>query len=186
MSGRVSGRKKRWRLSLVLLIAGQIGCAEPQRFIPDDVPISASEEVRIVAGRGITFKTLDGAPVAAREIVVLPGEQSLRLDVRRSLKSLSDASLSDIYSVGSCRIRFESVAGSHYEVVARPFSTHDLKITEETGADGEERNLVGVTIHVVDEMRGSEYVAPPDACDLRLDCTKLNRSLSRPGSECDR
>ena len=174
-------------LALALATAGSValGCASgagpeaPKSEVPADRAV-------IRAGRGILFRTLAGAPVDARRVVVEPGMQSLRLNVRRNLKELGNPRVHNIYSVGSCRIRLDAKAGSDYEVMAVPFESRRLQFDEGTGPDGEERDFVGVTVRVLDSTLGSEYLAPPDACLLKFDCSRVDRGTLRPGSVCSK
>ena len=142
-------------------------------------------QIEIGAGRGVTFRTLAGAPVDSGRLVVDSGIQNLRFRVRRSLKELKDERLSEVYAVGSCRIRFESIPGSHYEVVAEPFSSRRMVYGDaKSGSKGEEKEMIGVAIKVIDLDTASQFLAPPDACEIKLDCRKVDRARIRPGEEC--
>ncbi len=64
--------------------------------------------------------------------------------------------------------------------------TRRLQFDEDAGPEGEERDIIGVTVHVFDESTGDEWIAPPESCSLRLDCSKINRTNLRPGHACDK
>lgn len=200
---RAAGTKIAAGLIAALGLAGCSGGQGPDAGEAATARVSGAalseSQIEIRAGRGITFRTLAGAPVDSSRLVVDSGVQNLRFRVRRSLKGLKDERLSEVYAVGSCRIRFESVPGTHYEVVAEPFSSvrmvygdRDEKGTARYGSrtvrddvpKGEEKEMIGVAIKVLDRDTLAQFLAPPDACEIKLDCRKVDRARIRPGEEC--
>ena len=80
--------------------------------------------------------------------------------------------------------RLETEAGEHYEVITRLISGERMVIAslDDTGESKQLR--VGMTIHVRNLTRDIEIRVPRDACDLRMDCRKIDRATLKPGPEC--
>jgi hypothetical protein len=160
------------------------GCTAPLNLVPGGSTVAPHEQVRIDAGSGVSFRTLDGAPARASTLLVAPGHRSLRFEVRRSLRKLDEQRLADIYRAGTCRIRLETNPGEHYEVTTRLVSYERYRVEgRETGGDAKQFR-VGITIHVRNLTRDVEVRVPGDACNLRMDCRKIDRATLKPGPEC--
>lgn len=187
--GERFGRVAAIAAGMIALGAFGLGCAGGSmeaignRLQPG--PTSVPEGSALIsAGEGVLMRTIDGGAVEKKETVASAGMRSIRVDVRRSLRDIKDDRLTNVYSVGSCRLRLSVQSGSRYRLEARPFTTRRLQFDEASGPQGEEREIIGVTVHVLDDVTGGEWVAPPDSCSLRLDCTRINRELLRAGDGC--
>jgi hypothetical protein len=172
------------RLIAIASLALALGCTRPLNLVSADSVIAPIDRVRIDAGHGVSFRSLDGAPARASTILVAPGNRSLRFEVRRNLHRLDEHRLEDVYRAGICRIRLETEAGEHYEVITRLISGERMVIAslDDTGKSKQLR--VGMTIHVRNLTRDIEIQVPRDACDLRMDCRKIDRATLKPGPEC--
>ena len=160
------------------------GCTTPLNLVPGDSTVASHERVRIDAGPGVSFRSLDGAPARASTILVAPGDRSLRFEVRRSLRRIDEDRLADIYRAGTCRIRLETKPGEHYEVTTRLVSEERYRIADRDTAGGSKQLRVGVTIHVRNLTKDTEVRVARGACDLRMDCRKIDRATVKPGPEC--
>ena len=170
---------------ILAFILAFVGCVGTANLIPRGSDFDPGDVVRIHAGRGVRFRSVDGARVQAANVLVLPGEHNLRFDVRRRLKGLDAERLEGIYEVGSCRIVLEAAPARSYEVSTRVFAEDRYQVVEEVAREDGARQIVGLTVHVIDLDTGKGFRAAPDACELELDCRKIDRFRAKPGSECN-
>ncbi len=177
----------RWRATCPVFgfVLVLIGCFGTANLIPKSVDFDPKQASRIHAGRGVRFRAVDGARVQAANVLVLPGEHHLRFDVRRGLKGLDEERLEGIYEVGTCRIIFDTKPEGHYEVLTRVFAEDRYQIIEDVPTADGSRQIVGLTVHVIDLDTGKDVRAAPEACELELDCHKIDRFSAKPGSECN-
>jgi hypothetical protein len=173
-----------WIFAVCLGYFGSLGCVGTANLIPRGADLAPGDEVRIDAGRGILFHSMDGHPVQAAAILALPGARSLRVKVRRKLRDLDGKPLEGVYQVGGCRIRMVAQAGQHYEVLARVFAEERTRLVTDAPAEDREQLMMGVTVHVLNVGSGSERRVPADACEFRVDCSKIDRFTSKAGREC--
>jgi len=69
-------------------------------------------------------------------------------------------------------------------VLTRVFAEDRYQIVDDPKREDGAKQIVGLTVHVIDLDTGKEFRAPPEACELKLDCRQIDRHRAKAGSEC--
>lgn len=174
-------------IAALLSLFFALGCG-PAKYLSSEFQVSGVAPARIDRGRGVRLSRVDGQRIDRRSILVEPGMRSLRFDVRRHMGPLDKETLEGIYRVGVCRVRFAAEAGKHYQVYTKIFSEERTTIRSKRPAalqdEPEIQTVVGLTVQVLDVERGRNRRLNADSCELKLDCSRVNRLYARAGKEC--
>ena len=162
------------------LVVGTTGCGKTISLVPEGADASPNAVSTIVSGTGAKLLAIDGEPVDASRVLVVPGDHVIDFKVRRSMRKVMTG-MDGVYAVGTCQVKVSTVAGDVHQVAGR--------LSTEVEKRGDKRSdYLGSTMTSFNTVPLVENVTTGDArfvkCALRLDCRSLDTSRMRPSSSC--
>ncbi len=166
----------RGRARLLLLLIATLAACRTVDLVPEDMDLDVDDEVYLTTGRGVVIQSVGGRPVRARSARLAPGSHDVVFDFRRGLGDFDDPRIDDIYQYGTCRFQLEAPPGRDFLITTRIYEEKRETLSEEGYRNEKPTTFYGVKLIVIDETTDEVRRLGAEQCDLRLDCSRIDRT----------
>ena len=162
-------------IGLLLLLIAALAACRTVDLVPEDMDLDVDDEVYLTTGRGVVIQSIGGRPVQARAARLAPGSHDVVFDFRRGLGDHDDPRIDDIYQHGTCRFQLEAPPGRDFLITTRIYEEKRETLSEEGYRNEKPTTFYGVKLIVIDESTDEVRRLGPEQCELRLDCSRIDR-----------